>query len=289
MATAAVEVLEGSEHTNTGRGSALNEHGEVECDAVAMMAPGPSPAGPVLFGAVGAVRRVGCPGVLAATIARTASAEETDGRVLPILLVGEGAEAAATESGVGLCDPQDLITPVTRARFDRHCETLAAIRDPPARSKRRRVDNASPPLLPPTLASAAAAEMATVEPGPGDTIGVVAVDREGRSAAIASSGGIPLKRRGRVGQAASAAGAFAGYRSSRSAAVVSTGVGEELLRTQLASSCVGLLLHDEGGMPALGDRLAADLFLRSPALGPAARRQSGVVAVSVETASGQTR
>jgi len=66
-----------------------------------------------------------------------------------------------------------------------------------------------------------------------DTVGAVAVDRQGKFAAGSSSGGIPIALKGRVGDSALVGcGAFAGEHG----AVTPTGVGEEIIRKVLSKS-----------------------------------------------------
>jgi isoaspartyl peptidase/L-asparaginase-like protein (Ntn-hydrolase superfamily) len=280
IALAAVTVLEASELTNSGRGSVLNVHGEVECDAAAAIAPGPR--GPPLFGAVGAVQRLEHPAAAAVSVARRGGGEESGGLVLPLLLVGVGAEEDAETMGHKLCEPDRLVTAQSRERFARHSRLATEMRTDAASGggahetgKRRRVE---PHLGESTVAAA---------PGT-DTVGAVATDREGRCASVVSSGGISLKKRGRIGQAASQAGAYAGAAGGTSVAVVSTGVGEELMRTQLAAKC-GELVVGGNHLHAVAERLTGDLFLRSTMLGAAARRECGIVAVASHREAGGTR
>ena len=272
IAVAAVHVLEASELTNAGRGSVLNVRGEVECDAAAALAPGPH--GPPLFGAVGAVQRLEHPAAVAASVARRGGEEESGGLVLPLLLVGSGAEEDAETLGHALCDPSRLVTSDSRERFIRHARLAAEMRTDDGDSgsgaarqaeKRRRIEPQEDGDT-------------TFAPGT-DTVGAVATDRAGRCASVVSSGGISLKKKGRVGQAASQAGAYASAADGTAVAVVSTGVGEELMRTQLAAKC-GELVVGGHHLHTVAERLAGDLFLRSPLLGTSARRECGIVAVT---------
>ena len=67
----------------------------------------------------------------------------------------------------------------------------------------------------------------------GDTVGAVAMDMQGKFAAANSTGGISLKLPGRVGDSAIiGAGIYAGSEG----AVVTTGIGEEIIRKVLAKS-----------------------------------------------------
>lgn len=73
---------------------------------------------------------------------------------------------------------------------------------------------------------------------PGDTVGAVAVDANGGTAAASSTGGRPGKPSGRVGDAPVVGAGFVA--DDRLGAVVTTGWGEDLLRTRLADRAVEL-------------------------------------------------
>ena len=112
-----------------------------------------------------------------------------------VVLVGEGASEFAAERGIERIDPSLLVLP---------------------REKER-------------LATWEAAHGAS---GPADTVGAVAVDREGHLAAGASTGGMVGKRVGRVGDTpVPGCGYFA---DDQLAAVACTGEGEQILRLGLA-------------------------------------------------------
>ncbi len=72
-----------------------------------------------------------------------------------------------------------------------------------------------------------------------DTVGAVAIDARGRTAAAVSTGGMSLKRRGRVGDSPVVGGGF--WADDRRGACVTTGVGEALMREGTARRCVQLL------------------------------------------------
>ncbi len=74
------------------------------------------------------------------------------------------------------------------------------------------------------------------------TVGVVALDDQGRIAAATSTGGRGMERVGRVSDSATVAGNFA----TRSAGVSCTGIGEDILNGALASRLVTLV---EAGVP----------------------------------------
>ena len=98
----AVALLEDHPLFNAGRGSVLNAAGEVEMDASLM------DGGRLHAGAVGAVRNIRNPIRLARRVL-------DDGR--HILLVAEGAERFARDTGIPGCSAEELVTERQHARW----------------------------------------------------------------------------------------------------------------------------------------------------------------------------
>jgi beta-aspartyl-peptidase (threonine type) len=143
-----------------------------------------------------------------------------------VLLVGEGAEQFAEEQGMALCQQEDLITPTQRERW---------------RQGYRPGDG--------TGVSAA--------DGGGDkhgTVGAVAIDSQGHLAAATSTGGMPNKHPGRVGDTPLIGCGF--YAEDGLGGVSSTGDGEYFMRLLLARRACEFLGH---GMSA---QAAADAAIR---------------------------
>jgi L-asparaginase / beta-aspartyl-peptidase len=105
---ATVQAMEDHPRFNAGHGSALTEHGTVECDASIMEGDA------LQAGAVGAVTGVRSPIALARRILE-------DGR--HILLVGDGALTFAREQGLPLCPPDALVTDRQRHALAKHVAT----------------------------------------------------------------------------------------------------------------------------------------------------------------------
>ena len=116
-----------------------------------------------------------------------------------------GADALAAECGLPACAPDELVTARARRIWEQRC----AEESPAARA----------PWL--------------------DTVGAVALDAQGHVAAAVSTGGMSLKRAGRVGDSPVVGGGF--WADDRAGACVSTGVGEVLMREGTARRCVQLL------------------------------------------------
>jgi L-asparaginase / beta-aspartyl-peptidase len=120
-----------------------------------------------------------------------------------VYFVAEGAERFAAEHGITLCDNEDLIIP-------REVERL---REHQAHLEEHRAD-----LFAPTISH--------------DTVGAVALDREGNIAAATSTGGTLNKAPGRLGDS-SLIGCGC-YADNASAAASTTGWGEPIMKLVLA-------------------------------------------------------
>eukprot|EP00048_Salpingoeca_helianthica_P011358 m.163465 g.163465 ORF g.163465 m.163465 type:complete len:358 (+) comp15214_c0_seq6:2128-3201(+) len=256
----AIQSLEDAPCTNAGRGSTLNELGQVECDAAIMDNKG-------LYGAVGALQQIANPIQVALALAKESRGVSSVGRVPPLLLVGEGAKRFAQQQGIAILEPDSLVTERSRARHERD---LAIVRESEAThthrtaaeggglsSARKRAKGdghehqQSTHELEEKVQKASSQDVSEdkdAEEGEEaeyllDTVGAVCVDAQGNIACGASSGGIAMKRCGRVGQAAVfGAGCYcnedaAGPRI----ACCTTGTGEYLIRTQLAAKLVTAL------------------------------------------------
>jgi len=121
------------------------------------------------------------------------------------LLGAPGSDELAALFGVPACDPSELVTERARRIWAQRCREAA-----PA--------GAAPQL---------------------DTVGAVALDGDGHVAAAVSTGGMSLKRSGRIGDSPVVGAGF--WAADREGACVTTGVGEVLLRQGTARRCVQLM------------------------------------------------
>jgi beta-aspartyl-peptidase (threonine type) len=120
-----------------------------------------------------------------------------------VYFVGEGAERLAAEHGIPLCENEDLIIP----------REIERLREFQAHLEEHRAD-----LFAPTISH--------------DTVGAVALDREGNIAAATSTGGTLNKAPGRLGDS-SLIGCGC-YADNRTAAASTTGWGEPIMKLVLA-------------------------------------------------------
>lgn len=157
------------------------------------------------FGGCGAVKNVKNPIDLAYNICVNQSAPSPYGLIPPCLLVGKGALEYAKSQSLKIVTQKSLISPKALTQHKKY---------------KKLVDPNSEVLL--------------------DTVGAVCIDTKGDVAAGCSSGGILLKKGGRVGQGAVyASGVWADNydpENENSVAICTSGCGEHLIKTQLAKS-----------------------------------------------------
>ncbi len=120
-----------------------------------------------------------------------------------VYFVGEGAERFAAEHGIALCRNEDLIIPREIERLQEYL----------SRGEDRREDIFAPAIS-------------------HDTVGAVALDRDGNIAAATSTGGTLAKAPGRLGDS-SLIGCGC-YANNESAAASTTGWGEPIMKLVLA-------------------------------------------------------
>jgi L-asparaginase / beta-aspartyl-peptidase len=201
--TATVAALEDHPLFNAGFGSLLNSEGRVEMDASLMIAePVSEPRdnhhhAPEFRVSAGAVA------VVSRVRNPIALARAVMERTPHILMAGAGAERFARRVGIALVRPDEMITERARERWRiRQAQALAADADQRA--------------------------------GHG-TVGAVAIDAYGAIAAATSTGGVPGKMFGRIGDSAIVgAGTFAHALGGASA----TGQGEAIIITALCREAV---------------------------------------------------
>lgn len=192
----AVVVLEDDETFDAGRGSFLNRDGKVQLDAFIM--DGSTLRG----GGVGCVERLRNP----VRAARKILSESPH-----VYFVAEGAERFAAEHGIELCRNEDLVIP-------REVERLREYQAQPKTDGNDLFAPAAPVTSNDTLSH--------------DTVGAVALDRDGNIAASTSTGGTLNKTPGRLGDS-SLIGCGC-YADNLSAAASTTGWGEPIMKLVLA-------------------------------------------------------
>ena len=192
---AAIVVLEDEPVFDAGFGSHLNLDGRVECDAIVMN------GGTLRCGAAAALQRIRNPIRLARTVLE---------RCPHSMLVGDGAERFAQNSGLPLCNPADLVSEAEHAAWHRCREDQHA-----------------------------AIHHRGHEQG---TVGAVAMDRDGRLFAATSTGGTCCKLPGRVGD--SPLIGCGCYADCEAGGVSCTGYGEAIMKIVMAKAATDFLRRD---------------------------------------------
>ena len=212
----AVIVMEDDEAFDAGRGSFLNREGHVQLDALIM------DGATLRAGGVACVERLRNP-IRAARLVLEKSEH--------VYLVSRGAERFAQEHGLPLCDNDDLVIERERVRL-RQLQSSADAIGPASQASQ--------------TASGPAASMRDH-----DTVGALALDRQGRLAAATSTGGTLNKASGRVGDSSIIGSGC--YAANESAAVSCTGWGEPIMKLVLGKWAVDRVAT--GGEP---QRVAVD-------------------------------
>ena len=189
----AVVIMEDDDTFDAGRGSFLNRDGKVQLDALIM------DGATLRAGGVGCVERLRNP----VRAARKILSESPH-----VYFVGEGAERFAAEHGCELCRNEDLIIP-------REVQRL--------RQYQAEANSHGKELFAPSTDDVTISH---------DTVGAVALDRNGNIAAATSTGGTLNKAPGRLGDS-SLIGCGC-YADNASAAVSTTGWGEPIMKLVLA-------------------------------------------------------
>jgi beta-aspartyl-peptidase (threonine type) len=204
----AVVIMEDDETFDAGRGSFLNRDGKVQLDALIM------DGATLRAGGVGCVERLRNP----VRAARKVLSESPH-----VYFVGEGAETFAAEHGMALCENKDLIIPREVERLRKYQAQAAQRKSDTSNSSMRDSSKTGNDLFAPD------SDDMTISH---DTVGAVALDRDGNIAAATSTGGTLNKAPGRLGDS-SLIGCGC-YANNESAAVSTTGWGEPIMKLVLA-------------------------------------------------------
>lgn len=203
----AVRHMEACGAFNAGVGSCLDEDGEATLDAALMR---------------GSDRAAGGVGACTATQHPTDLCRDLLEEGRHVLLVGEGADRRATRLGLAPLPPPpaDKLATYRQLKGDgspKQLEELTTVGRPDDEGG----------------AGDTASDADPVDTDSQDTVGAVAVDAEGRTAAAVTTGGLWLKARGRVGDSAiPGAGLYAC--DELGGASSTTGIGERMIRALTA-------------------------------------------------------
>src|SRR5216684_4459484 len=191
---ASIIILEDDPAFDAGYGSHLNRDGEVECDAIVM------DGATLRAGAAAGLRRLKNPIRLARKIL-----EECP----HMMLIAEGAERFAKNSGLALCKPEELVSETEWQAY------LRCSKDEHAAIHHRGHEQG--------------------------TVGAVALDEQGRLFAATSTGGTCCKLPGRVGD--SPLIGCGCYADIEAGGVSCTGYGEAIMKIVMAKTAVDFLRY----------------------------------------------
>ncbi|MGI9241362.1 MAG: isoaspartyl peptidase/L-asparaginase family protein [Verrucomicrobiales bacterium] len=211
---ASIRSLEDNPLFNAGRGAVLNAAGAAELDAS------------IMDGSTKA-----CGAVAGTTVSKhpISVARAVMSKTRHVLLAAEGADAFAREIGAELTENGSFITEPQRARWKR------------AKEKAQKKLDAS--------AGDGAATGATDDLSERiGTVGCVALDAQGNLAAGTSTGGLMMKKFGRVGDSPIVGAGT--YADNTTCAVSCTGVGEEFIRNAIAYDIHARIKYAEADLEA---------------------------------------
>jgi beta-aspartyl-peptidase (threonine type) len=233
---AAINVMEDDPLFNAGRGAVITADGRIELDAAIM------DGATLKAGAVAGLHTVRNPIDLARAVME---------RSPHVMMIGEGAETFARQNGLQMVEESYFWTPNRRQQWER-MRMQDSLR---ADSVRRAGQGAA---------------WAVPDERKWGTVGAVALDQQGNLAAGTSTGGMMMKRFGRVGDVPIiGAGTYA---NNRSCAVSATGHGEFFIRNTVAHSICALMEY--GGLPL---QAAADSIVMRQLV--AQQGEGGVIAM----------
>lgn len=220
----AINVLEDDPVFDAGRGSHLNAMGEIELDASIMNGT------TFRCGAVAAVQNIRNPISLARKVM-----EESE----HILLVGKGAARFALEHGIKQSSLDELLVGRELDRWKELQGRATFSTKEPFRKKTRTDD--------------------PIERAASDTVGAVALDRQGVICAGTSTGGTPNKYPGRVGD--SPLIGCGTYADSSIGGISTTGWGEAMIKVVMAKTVINLM-DLNGGNPQTAAEKGMEILKR---------------------------
>ncbi|HEX2080040.1 MAG TPA: isoaspartyl peptidase/L-asparaginase [Longimicrobium sp.] len=216
---AAINVMEDNPLFNAGRGAVITADGRIELDAAIM------DGATLRAGAVAGLHTVRNPIDLARAVME---------RSPHVMMIGEGAETFARQQGLQMVEESYFWTEQRRQQWQRMRQQDSIRAD----SARR---------------AGQGALYAVPDERKWGTVGAVALDQHGNLAAGTSTGGMMMKRFGRVGDVPIiGAGTYA---NNRSCAVSATGHGEFFIRHTVAHSICALMEYGGLTLPAAADSI----------------------------------
>lgn len=210
----AIQIMEDCEFTNAGFGSNLTMDGTVECDASIMCGSN------LRWTGVASASGLKNPICVAKRLYDAQDEKRECGLVTPVILAGDGLKTWAELNGFG--STHDLISKRSLVMYEVY---------------KKRVEDANQLRIESVVKKQKSEEPLDTRL---DTVGAVAISRDGITASGVSSGGVALKISGRVGQAASFG---SGCYSLENCCISTSGVGEYLIKTSLGLRMCEKMVH----------------------------------------------
>ncbi|GAC1425001.1 MAG: isoaspartyl peptidase/L-asparaginase [Ktedonobacteraceae bacterium] len=211
---ATVRTLEDNPSYNAGTGSCLTATGTIEMDAGLME------GNTLQVGAVASIERIKNPISLARHVLESPH----------VLLTGHGAMLFAVDQGLALCGEEELRTERQYLNWQRLREEQRAKQNEPI-YHRREIGSIPARIEPEHDSPHNTPENGKQPDNRHGTVGAVAIDSTGNLVAATSTGGIPYKLPGRVGDSPLVG---AGFYADENAAISCTGDGEDFTRLLIA-------------------------------------------------------
>jgi beta-aspartyl-peptidase (threonine type) len=215
---ATVRALEDNPNYNAGTGSCLTANGTIEMDAGLM------DGNTLQVGAIASVERIKNPISLARTVLESPH----------VLLTGRGAILFAIDQGISLCREEDLQTERQYQHWQQLREEQKVMLGQGEPAFHRREIGSIPARTEPAQDIPQQTKPTENDKKSDDkhgTVGAVAIDYAGNLVAGTSTGGIPFKLPGRVGDSPLVG---CGFYADENAAISCTGHGEDFTRLLIA-------------------------------------------------------
>ncbi len=245
---ATVRALEDNPNYNAGTGSCLTANGTIEMDAGLM------DGNTLQVGAIASVERIKNPISLARNVLESPH----------VLLAGRGAILFAIDQGLSLCREEDLQTERQYQKWQQLREEQKAMLGQGEPAFHRREVGSIPARLEPGQDISQQTKPTENDKKSDDkhgTVGAVAIDYAGNLVAGTSTGGIPFKLPGRVGDSPLVG---CGFYADENAAISCTGHGEDFTRLLIAKRAADNVAH---GMSARDAAKATIALLSTKAEG----------------------
>jgi taspase (threonine aspartase 1) len=277
-----IKLLEDNELTNAGiSGSNICLDGNIESDASIMTSEGSGAVAAIPMTNINKSKNIDieiCKNPI--SIAKllhdqTLKGPDRTGRIPPIFLVGTNAQLFAKDNNLDMicyADARNLVVKNQLNQYRNHIEILKSNEDKDiiqVMNINGGVDVYEPKIDLGISDDEKDEEIVTVDEDEDefqDTVGAICIDQKGNIASGVSSGGISLKRPGRVGEAAiPGSGIWVIEQDTISIGCSISGTGEQIMKTLLASSLSNSLLNSQNIPQSLTDSFTKS-FLCNPVL-----------------------